>query len=335
MSTKPNNPAMTSQNLPELAELGGSWQANKGQERSPANFAVNQDPEESQLYERQRPNTVYRLETADPKMCIVVICSCSFVVLCQAAVECGLEYSDNCRDVYGYTVAVGVISFVLSFVVIFWMNCGQRSFDQFSPVIAIFFLSWWGLGTAIATFKEPFSDSGNGYFASWAAFIASFVMAGAVSQRLRAFLGTAMTRVVAGSIEAKLSMAIAAASVVLLAAVAVEAADYERPTGQELWGVVCAFSSCTFILIHTMMRIACEKCTLPPSIFGVVLAVWWLPGVAVLTFDAPFKESSNGYFACWFAFIFSMWLTLEGLDGYNGGGFGNRTNVPAQIADVP
>jgi len=332
MSTEPNNPGMTSENLPEL---GGNWDANQGLERSPANVLVTQDSDD-QLYERQQiPNTAYRLEAADPRICTVVICACSFVVLCQAAVECNLSYSDNCSDVYGYTVAVGVVSFAISVMAILWIYCGPSSFAQFSPVVAIFFLSWWGLGTAICTFKEPFSDSGNGYFAAWGAFIASFIMAGAVSERLRTFLGTNIERVVAGSIESKLSMGIAAASVVLLAAVAVEATDYDHPTGQELWGVICAFTSCIFILIHTMMRIPCQRYTLPPSIFGAILAIWWLPGVAVLTFDAPFKTSSNGYFAAWIAFIFSMWLSLEGVDGYDNIKFGKRTNAPAQVASFP
>jgi len=332
MSTLSAKPEAT----PNLSELGGNWQANQVDMRaSPASHVLAKEPtEEPQLFERQRPNTINRLEAADPFICVVVICGCSFVVLCQAAVECGGSYSDDCSDVYGYTVAVGVISFVISLLALSWSYCGPRSFGQFSPVIAIFFLSWWALGTAVSTFSEPFSDSGNGYFAAWGAFIASFIMSGAVSERLRTFLGSTIARVVAGSIEAKLSMGIAAASVVLLAAVAVEASDYENPTGQELWGVICSFCSCIFILFHTLLRIPCERFTLSPTVFGAVLTAWWLPGVAVLTFDAPFKYSSNGFFATWLAFIFSIWLALEGLDGYGGMGYGNRNKVPAQPAEM-
>jgi len=330
MSTLSNKPEMT----PNLSELGGKWQANQADLRaSPASLAVSREAEEPQLYERQRPNTINRLEAVDPYICVVIICGCSFVVLCQAAVECGGSYSDDCSDLFGYTVAVGVISFIISLLALLWSYCGRRSFEQFSPVVAIFFMTWWGLGTAVSTFSDPFSDAGNGYFAAWGAFIASFIMAGAASERLRSFLGSTLARVVSGSIEAKLSMGIAAASIVLLAAVAVEATDYENPTGQELWGVICSFISCIFILFHTLMRIPCERFTLPPTLFGVVLTVWWLPGVAILTFDAPFKYASNGFFAAWVAFIFSMWLSLEGLDGYGGMGYGNRKNLPGQPAE--
>jgi len=331
ISTLSNKPETT----PNFSQLGGNWKANQVDLRaSPASRVLSkQTAEEPQLYERQRPNTIYRLEAVDPFVCVVVICGCSFVVLCQAAVECRGSYSNDCSDVYGYTVAVGVISFAISLLALFWSYCGPRSFGQFSPVIAIFFLCWWALGTAICTFSEPFSDSGNGYFAAWGAFIASFIMSGAVSERLRTFLGSTIARVVAGSIEAKLSMGIAAASIVLLAAVAVEASDYENPTTQELWGVICSFCSGVFILFHTLLRIPCERFTLSPTVFGAVLTAWWLPGVAVLTFDAPFKYSSNGFFATWVAFIFSIWLALEGLDGYGGLGYANRKNVPAQPAE--
>lgn len=293
MSTQPNH-SVPMERLPELGNTGVLHP-------SPGHRAVPQDgyPEEPQLYQRQATAFNNRLEAADPYICVVVICGCSLVVLAQAAVECGANVYNSCSDVYGYTVAVGVVSFIVSLLSVFWNSCGKNSFQKFSPVIAMFFVVWWGLGTAVSTFVSPFNESGNGYFAAWGAFIASFIMAGAVSERLRTFLGTTITRVVAGSIEAKLSQGIAVSSVVLLAAIAVEATNNEddKPTGQETWGVICAFTSCVVVLVHTLLRISCERFTLPPNILGAVLAVWWLPGVAVLTFDAPFKTSSNGYFA--------------------------------------
>lgn len=278
---------------------------------------------------RQGSTLVSHFQEADAMTCIGVICTCSLVVLIQAAVECEGELSDGCRNEFLYTVVVGVISFIISLLCVFWGNCGERSFRQFSPIVAIFFVVWWALGTGVSTFSEPFANSGNGYFAAWGAFIASFIMAGAASDRLRQFLGNALTRVLAGSIEAKLYIGIAVASLVLLAAVAVEAADYERPTHQEMWGVICATISFFLVLFHTLMRLVCEGLTLQPTILGVLLSAWWLGGVAVLTFDEPFKYASNGFFAVWLGFIFSVWLALEGLDGYGGLGWGNRHVVKA------
>jgi len=323
MSTQSNFTQPKSENFPELGGV-------QGLHPSPAHFAVTQDPDDRNLYQVQQFQSISRLATVNPGDSLVVISICSLVVLIQAAVECGGSYSDSCSDVYGYTVSVGAISWVVSLICRAWCWCGPSTFAKFSPIVAIFFLVWWGLGTAVSTFKEPFSKSGNGYFAAWGAFITSFIMAGAVSERLRTFLGSTLTKVVAGSIEAKLSMGIGASSVVLLAAVAVEATDYDKPTGQELWGVICGFASGIFVLIHTILRIPCERITLPPTVFGIILSVWWLSGVVVLTFDGPFKYSSNGYFATWLAFIFSIWLSLEGLDGYGGMGFAHRKrSIPA------
>jgi len=117
MSTQPNFTQPPP--VEHFPELGGNWQDNQVLHPSPAHVAVSQDPGDTQLYQRQQHNTLTRLESADPFICVVVICGCSLVVLCQAAVECNGSYSDNCSDVYGYTVSVGVVSFVVSFIALF------------------------------------------------------------------------------------------------------------------------------------------------------------------------------------------------------------------------
>merc|ERR1719233_2355314 len=272
-------------NINEFPELDPNWRISKPVKQTVVRSEMprRQDMGKPQL-QRQSSSLVNRFEQADPMTCTFVICGSSLVVLAQAAVECGGEFSEGCQNEFLYTVIVGVISFLLSLLCILWGYCAKSSFSQFSPIVAIFFLVWWGLGTGVSTFSKPFANSGNGYFAAWGAFIASFIMAGAASDRLRQFLGTAVTSVLAGSIEAKLYIGIAVSSLVLLAAVAVEAADYERPTHQEMWGVICATISFFLVLFHTLMRLVCEGLTLQPTILGVLLALWWLPGVAVLTF---------------------------------------------------
>lgn len=313
-------------NIETFPELDPNWQDATPPAKQPIvrNDMVRRQNGATPQLQRQGSSFVNRFEQADPITCTVGICGCSLVVLIQAAVECSGELSEGCQNEFLYTVVLGVISLVLSTLCIFWGQCAETSFRQFSPIVAIFFLIWWGLGTGVSTFSAPFANSGNGYFASWGAFIASFIMAGAASDRLRKFLGAAVTRVLAGNIEAKLYIGIAMASLVMLAAVAVEASDYENPTPQEMWGVICSAVSFFVVLFHTLLRLVCEGFTLAPTRLGLVLAIWWIAGVAVLTFDEPFKYASNGFFAAWLALIFSIWLALEGLDGYGGAGYGNR-----------
>jgi len=39
---------------------------------------------------------------------------------------------------------------------------------------------------------------------------------------------------------------------------------------------------------------------------AIFLALWWVVGVVLCTFEKPFEETGNGYFACWVALILSL-----------------------------
>lgn len=41
---------------------------------------------------------------------------------------------------------------------------------------------------------------------------------------------------------------------------------------------------------------------------SIFLTLWWVVGVVVCTFDEPFEETGNGYFACWFALLLSLYF---------------------------
>jgi len=59
----------------------------------------------------------------------------------------------------------------------------------------------------------------------------------------------------------------------------------------------------TFLLEHRLEK---TKKTLP--YFAIFLTIWWLLGVATLTFDGPFEETGNGFFASWLALLLSIYF---------------------------
>ena len=47
--------------------------------------------------------------------------------------------------------------------------------DKWAPYLSTLLLLMWIPGAGVLTFRAPFLTTGNGYFASWAAFLASLV----------------------------------------------------------------------------------------------------------------------------------------------------------------
>jgi len=41
---------------------------------------------------------------------------------------------------------------------------------------------------------------------------------------------------------------------------------------------------------------------------SIFLTIWWVVGVVICTFDEPFEATGNGYFACWFALLASLYF---------------------------
>jgi len=41
---------------------------------------------------------------------------------------------------------------------------------------------------------------------------------------------------------------------------------------------------------------------------SIFLTIWWVIGVVMCTFDAPFEATGNGYFACWMALLASLYF---------------------------
>jgi len=102
-----------------------------------------------------------------------IVLVASIVELVAAVVAC--DNSNSCKDERGYAVAVGAVSAFICLVAMFA--------PQLHKPLSLLLFVWWIPGVYVLTFSNYAgsfaSQTGNGYFASWAAMIysASFFMA--------------------------------------------------------------------------------------------------------------------------------------------------------------
>jgi len=114
---------------------------------------------------------------------------------------CDRVGSEYCTNELAWALAVGIISFVLTLLMMIAMALGYtHEIEQAHPIASILFSLLWTIGVGICTFESPFTtacgysaswipasawswgstwagysnvSSANGYFACWIAFIAS------------------------------------------------------------------------------------------------------------------------------------------------------------------
>lgn len=104
------------------------------------------------------------------------------------------------------------------------------------------------------------------------------------------------------------------ASLVVLVASTKNCDDTNHCTGLNGWAVAASVVSTALTLFYvllTMFNTTYSEKVAP--YLAIFLAIWWLPGAFVLTFDGPFVFTSNGYYGAWAALIFAVqWFQLAG-----------------------
>ena len=117
-----------------------------------------------------------------PRLLIIVVCS--VIVMLQSAVGLGLS---STLPNAGYGLTVGLISLLLAMFLIVFAKLKPAMFSNFvipkvpgelsiMKAFTILFVLWWTPGTLILTFFNPYTTTGDSYFAAWAALIASLLI---------------------------------------------------------------------------------------------------------------------------------------------------------------
>ncbi|GAB5356322.1 hypothetical protein AAMO2058_000280900 [Amorphochlora amoebiformis] len=233
----------------------------------------------------------------------------SLVVLTAAGKIC--HEVGSCRNQLGYAVAVGSLGFISSLTYLFIL---KRSPDYLVPLNSFIGVAngiFWTVSVGVLTFDRPFSSTGNGYFATWVSFLAAMHFMYHSLPRLQNFF----QQLNEGAFQQwnrKILLVIFLASIIEVFAAANACSISSKCTKYYGWAVACGTISIVFIGVLLFVPFLTTRFL---HYFSGILFVWWVIGSAIMTYDAPFVQTGNGYFACWIAVLASFHLLYFSLFG--------------------
>jgi len=236
---------------------------------------------------------------------VALIFAASLIVVISAARVCELEncsHSKKCS--VNYAVAVGAVSMVVSGVFILVYKYNSVLASTYAQFVSGFLLIWWGFGTGIMTFTEPFGDGdelGNGYFASWLGFAMSGSYAWQTVDCISRRRDCTRTPVVSRAAVFFILMG----SVIEIIAASIVCSKQTVCSNDYAFAVVSGVLSACVCLLHLL-----GDGKLPVYVLAGFLGFWWIVSTGVLTLDVddPFGDAGNGYFAVWSCFLGSFYL---------------------------
>ena len=88
--------------------------------------------------------------------------------------------------------------------------------------------------------------------------------------------------------------------------------DKRGCTNETAYAVAVGSVSLAFLLLLNLLeKVVQQNATTLKPFFAVFLALWWFIAVCVLTFDAPYTQTGNGFFACWVGFLASLFWACD------------------------
>jgi len=273
-----------------------------GTDTSYDNYSSPPQADGNQLLEGDRKFTLSLKVSVDKNGTVALIFAASLIVLISAARAC--EGVNNCSKDDGlvnYAIAVGVVSMILSGILILASKYQPALATNYAHYVSIFLLLWWGLGASIMTFNDPFPEVGNGYFASWL----GFVMSGSFASQTVDSLANRTSNLQPAALDRAIVFLIFMASVVVIVAAAVLCDRMNSCNNDYAFAVASGVLSALVCIIYLLAR-----GSLPINLTAGFLGCWWMISTGVLTFDEgdPFGGVGNGYFAVWCCFLGSFYF---------------------------
>jgi hypothetical protein len=235
----------------------------------------------------------------------------SGTVLIQSAVMCsnsGNFPSTDCLKERGWIQACPCISFAVC-LLLFIPPVGKAVASRFK-FLAVFLFAVWAAGAFVSTFVGPYllPINGDGYFASWAAYIACLLLVdGSLSWNTVQKLETASQ--LAGT-HAEL-LALFSASIVVIVAASVNCYSNNDCSRYNGWAGAAGVVSCAVCIVVLLLRfchVAVERLDFFMRFFSAFLFAWWIGGFGCFTYHAPFSRTGNGFYGSWICLLSSALL---------------------------
>jgi len=274
----------------------------KSPEQTHDKFAIGQKPHEAELAKPVDRNAVW-WQNAKPGAAFVLFLA-SLVLLIQTSIDC--TPTSDCKDYFAWGLACAVLSITFSLLLFLLLVRRGEAYDNKGIAVYKFLVTLlfaiWIPGAGVLTFRSPYVTTGNAYFACWLAFVASGYLFAAfwnIKFPWGAFQDTPRVCL----------WCVLLASVIELTASSIYCPPDQDCTGRRAWALAVGImsTSISFLtLVWYMLQPTLHKGVL--KVVGLLLFAMWIPGAGILTFDAPYRETGNAYFACWGAFLSSGYL---------------------------
>mmetsp|Transcript_6422 Transcript_6422/g.17934 ORF Transcript_6422/g.17934 Transcript_6422/m.17934 type:complete len:340 (+) Transcript_6422:93-1112(+) len=154
---------------------------------------------------------------------------------------------------------------------------------------------WWMIGTAVMTFKGPYVEASNGYFAAWLGFIGSLLWAAPLMPP-----HSDERKDPEKSDKDKILAMIVLSSAVLI----ISLGDWGNFTqGNLVYGLLAAVLSVFLAAILGFVKnlnVALDRA------ISIVLALMWVFAAIFLAAVGPFEQAGNGMFSTWLGTLCSV-----------------------------
>jgi len=232
------------------------------------------------------------------------------VILADAAFFTAHENS-----MWGYALAVGIVATAASVAAAMLYNTTDGNKPLFkvkdtevnlNSMLTVFLFIWWGVAAGILTIENPYTNPGNGYFATWVGFGCSIIGVGVTMARVKETKSTGLASLIAFGI----------AAIVLLIDICPlisKGSSNNSNLAPNIFSLVVAILSILWVHVVLFMRHKGRPLGVAGQAVYVYFFILWTIQASWCTFAGPFKTTGNGYFASWSGVLSSIFLAIGAL----------------------